>query len=170
MRIAGVTGVVLLVPLVAMQFTEEVQWTFFDFVFMGALIFGTGLVYELIAQRGGNAAYRLALAVGLLAAFLLVWVNAAVGIIGSEDNPANALYTGVIMVLGIGAVLAKLHAKKMVHALFITAITTALVPVVAFMVWRPDFDPGVLQVFILNTFFVVMFAVSGLLFRQASTA
>lgn len=168
MRFALITGGVLLVPLVAMQFTDEVNWSFLDFVFMGALIFGTGLAYELVARKGGNAEYRLALALGLLAMFLLVWVNAAVGIIGSEDNPANALYLMVVMVLGVGAVLARLQAKKMAHALFVTAIATALVPILAFIMWRPDFAPGVLQVFVLNTFFVAMFAASGLLFSQAS--
>lgn len=168
LRSALITGAVLLVPFLGMQFSAEVQWTFFDFVLMGALIFATGLAYEVVADKGGNAVYRLAVAVAFLTVFLLAWVNGAVGIIGSEDNPANVLYLGVIVVLGVGAAVAKLQAKKMVHALFVTAIATAFVPITAFIIWRPDFAPGVLQVFVLNTFFVGMFAASGLLFRRAS--
>ena len=34
----------------------------------------------------------------IVAAFLLIWINLAVGINGSEDNPANLMYGGVLTV------------------------------------------------------------------------
>ena len=80
-RIALVTALILLLPLLAMQFTDEVVWDLADFVVAGALLFGTGLTYELIAGKGGNFAYRAAVGVAAAAALLLVWVNLAVGII-----------------------------------------------------------------------------------------
>jgi hypothetical protein len=161
-----------MVPLVAMQFTDEVIWTLFDFVFMGALLFGTGLAYELVARKAGTIAYRVAVGLALAAAFLLVWINGAVGIIGSEDNPANLLYGGVLAIGFIGAIVARFHPHGMARALFATALAQALVPVIAFIIWKPSFAeaPGILGVFVLNAFFVMLFVGSALLFRRASAA
>ena len=64
-RLAIATALLLLVPLVAMQFTQEVNWTFLDFLFMGTLLFGTGMVYLLLLSRSDNAAYRLGAGVAL---------------------------------------------------------------------------------------------------------
>jgi thiazole synthase ThiGH ThiG subunit len=60
-------------------------------------------------------------ALALVAAMLLVWVNLAVGIIGSEDNPANIMYLGVHAVLILGALLALFRPQGMARALFATA-------------------------------------------------
>jgi len=106
---AVVVALILLIPLVAMQFTSEVNWTLSDFVFAGVLLFGAGLTYEL-ARKAGGIAYRAAVGVALAAAFLLVWINGAVGIIGNEDNPANLMYGGVLAVGIIGAMIARFQA------------------------------------------------------------
>src|SRR5688572_6707106 len=58
--LALVTASILMVPLVGMQFSDEVLWTLSDFVFAGTLIFGTGLLYQLATRMTGNAAYRTA--------------------------------------------------------------------------------------------------------------
>ena len=107
---AVVTGLILMIPLVAMQFTDEVAWTLFDFVVMGALLFGAGLTYELVARKGSSIAYRAAVGIACAAGLLLVWVNGAVGIIGSENNDANLMYFGVIAVGFIGAFAAQFPA------------------------------------------------------------
>ncbi|HJQ09025.1 MAG TPA: hypothetical protein VJ836_06105 [Candidatus Saccharimonadales bacterium] len=76
------TALILLVPLVAMQFTDEVRWDLRDFVAIGALLIGAGLVFELVTTRV-NAKYRPAVAVIIIAAVLLIWAELAVGIFGS---------------------------------------------------------------------------------------
>jgi uncharacterized membrane protein len=53
-RIALVTAAILAIPLVAMQFTDEVDWGLSDFIIIGALLLGTGLMYELIVKKIGN--------------------------------------------------------------------------------------------------------------------
>ena len=78
-RIALVTSSFLLVPLVAMQLTDEVDWEFGDFVVAGALLAGAGLAYEFLAQRRNNPAYRAAIAVAVIGALVLVWTSLAVG-------------------------------------------------------------------------------------------
>ena len=90
-RLAIATGIILLLPLIAMQYTDEVVWDLADFVVAGVLLFGTGLAYELMARKGGTVAYRAAVGIALATVFLLVWVNGAVGIIGSENNDANLM-------------------------------------------------------------------------------
>lgn len=81
-RIAGwgTAAGLLLVPLVAMQFTTEVNWTLGDFV-AGALLIGVpGLAFEAVAHRTRNLAYRVGAALALVTVFLVVWVELAVGI------------------------------------------------------------------------------------------
>jgi hypothetical protein len=166
-RIALVTASLLLLPLLAMQFTDEVVWDLTDFVVAGVLLFGAGLTYELVARKGGTVAYRAAVGVAVAAALLLVWMNLAVGLIGSEDNPANLMYSGVLAVGLIGAYIARLQPREMARALFATALAQVLVPVIAMMIWRPPLTSGLLGVFVLNTFFVALWVVSALLFRHA---
>ena len=80
---------------------------------------------ELAARKTGNTAYRSGVGLALLAAFLLVWVNGAVGIIGSEDNDANVVYYGVLAVGLIGALIARFEPQGMSRAM----IATAFLPV-----------------------------------------
>ena len=84
-----------MVPLVAMQFTDEVAWDETDFVVAGALLVGTGLAYELGARMTGNTAYRPAVGVALAAALMLVWMNLAVG---TEDDSPGLMLFGVLVV------------------------------------------------------------------------
>ncbi len=96
-----------LLHLVAMQFIDEVNWGVGDFVVAGVLMFGTGLAYELAVRMSSDTAYRAAAGIALAAAFILIWVNLAVGIIGSEDELANLMYFGVLAVGIIGALIAR---------------------------------------------------------------
>lgn len=59
-RLAGATGLLLLIPLIAMQFTNEVAWSLSDFTLMGTLIFGTGFTYQFITRKSVEIAYRIA--------------------------------------------------------------------------------------------------------------
>jgi hypothetical protein len=171
--VALATAFILLLPLLAMQITDEVVWDLADFAVAGALLFGTGLTYVLAARKAGNIAYRFAVGVALAAALILVWMNLAVGLIGTEDNPANLLYGGVLAVGIIGAIIARFRPHGMARALFATALAQALVPVIALIIWKPQVTSveaslGMLGVFGVNAFFVMLFAGSALLFRYAA--
>jgi len=174
-RIVLATAFLLLLPWVAMQFSDQVKWGPADFVMAGALLMGTGFTYELVAKKGGTFAYRAAVGVALITALLLVWINLAVGIIGDEDNPANLMYLGVLVVGLIGTAVARLEKRGMARALFSMALVQAMVPVIALKVWTPSApsgasswgSAGVAGVFGLNAVFVLLFAGSALLFRRA---
>ena len=163
-----VPAFVLLVPLVAMQFTTEVNWTASDFMVAWFLMAGAGFAYQLATGQTRQLAYRAAAGMAVATAFILVWINLAVGLIGSERNPANLMYGGVLAVGLIGAGLARFQPHGMARALFVMALAQFLVPVIALMIWRPDFSPGVAKVFGLNAFFVLLFVGSALLFRHAA--
>ncbi|MEP0811363.1 hypothetical protein NC996_19140 [Trichocoleus sp. ST-U2] len=166
------TAFILLMPLIAMLFTNQVVWDLTDFIVAGTLIFGTGLAYELVARKGGTMAYRVAVGIALAAAFLLVWMNLAVGIIGSEDNPVNLMYFGVLAIGILGATIARLRPQGMARTLFATALAQALVPMIALIIKKPQVTSveasiGVLGVLGLNAFFVMMFIGSAMLFRRS---
>lgn len=118
-----------------------------------------------------NKMYKIAFGVGLLGLLLLGWVSGAVGIIGSENNPANAMYWAVPVVLLVGSLISRFHARGMSWALFATATIQFLIPLFALLVWPAEAswgNVGVIGVFIVNFIFVVLFLVSGLLFRRAA--
>jgi hypothetical protein len=170
-RIAAwsVAALILLLPLVAMQISDEVNWAPADFAVAGALLFGTGITYELVTRRTGNIAYRSAVGVALAAAFILIWVNLAVGFIGSEDELANLMYGGVLVVGIIGAIFARLQPDGMARALLATAFAQALVAVVALAAGLGSTGQSwPLDILALTGFFVALFVGSALLFRKAA--
>ncbi len=118
----------------------------------------------------GNTAYRAAVALALAAALILVWMNLAVGLIGTEDNPANLMYGGVLAVGIIGAIIARFRPHGMARALFAMALAQALVPVIALIIGKPQVTSVevILGVLVVNAFFVMLFLGSALLFRLAA--
>ena len=85
-RLIGIVltvALLLLIPLIAMQFTDEVNWTLLDFVVMGVLLLGTGLMCELVMRKVNKIEHRIAICVALLAALLLTWAELAVGVFGT---------------------------------------------------------------------------------------
>lgn len=128
-RIAGwsIAALLLLLPAVAMQFTNEVNWDETDFIF-AAVLFGTvGGVFELAVRMSRNWAYRGGVAAALAAAFLTIWANAAVGMIGNEDNSYNLLFLGVILLALVGSVSARFRATGIAIAMAVAAVAHAAV-------------------------------------------
>ena len=76
-------GLLLTIPLIAMQLTDEVKWSLFDFIIMGTLLLITGLMGEIIFKRVKNSKHRLILYIIIAMIFFLVWAELAVGIFGT---------------------------------------------------------------------------------------
>ena len=123
----GTAALLLLLPLVAMQFTDEVSWTGFDFIFAGIMLGSVGLVFELTVRMSRNYAYRAGVGFALAAAFLIVWATGAVGMIGDEGNPYNLLFGGAILVALAGAAVARLRPAGMALAMIAAAVAHAAV-------------------------------------------
>lgn len=170
---AIVVAIVLIIPLVLTLLGSGVDgdgwhWTFFDFVFMGTILFGACVVYELVAGKMNNGLYRKAVGLSVVTAVLLVWINAAVGIIG--QGPLNLMYFGVLVIGLICAIIFRFKPIGMSRALFVTALGQFLVPIIAFIIWDYQItsERSILGVFALNSFFSVLFVVSALLFRRVA--
>lgn len=84
-RLAAIVSVVLLlllIPFTAMQFTNQVNWTTFDFIIAGVLLMGAGLAIEWILMTVKIRKYRLIFSVMVVAILLLIWAEIAVGVFG----------------------------------------------------------------------------------------
>lgn len=73
----------LLIPLVAMQFTAEVNWSPLDFLVMAVLLASSFALLEGVFRVVKKRKQRIVLALVVLAAFLLLWAELAVGIFGT---------------------------------------------------------------------------------------
>jgi hypothetical protein len=79
-RVVLVTAALLLIPLIAMQFNEQVNWTGEDFVIAGALLLMAGFALDVILRKVRDKNRKI-IALGVLAAvFLYVWAELAVGV------------------------------------------------------------------------------------------
>jgi len=78
-----IVAFILLIPLIAMQFTEEVNWNLFDFVVVGILLLGIGLIFDLVIRKISDIKYRIAIFIAILIILFLVWAELAVGIYGT---------------------------------------------------------------------------------------
>ena len=72
-----------MIPFIGMQFSSEVNWSLFDFLVMGVLLLGVGLLFELVLRKVPKKSHRIALLIIILMVFLIIWAELAVGIFGS---------------------------------------------------------------------------------------
>ena len=154
----------MLVPVVAVRGTDPAAWDRpGDFMFLGILLLGVGTAYEVASRVPLRRAYAAGLGLALAAAFLSSWINLAVGIIGSEDNPANWLYAGVIAVAGAGAVLVRFRSAGMAAVMLIAAGAQASVFFIALLAGLGFTGP-------ITVFFTGLWLISAWLFRKAAEA
>ena len=162
----GTAAFLLILPYIA-----GAPWTGSDYVFAAAMFGIVGGLIELAVRSSRDPWYRAGALVAVAASFLLVWVNGAVGIIGSEDNSANLMFLGVIAIALGGSIAVRFRARGMARVMAVAAVAEALValPVVAMGLGAQQ-PPGVAGVLILIGGFTGMWAVSALLFRKAAQA
>lgn len=75
--------ILLLIPSIAMLFTNEVNWSVRDFAMAGILLFGTGLLIIFVLRKVKSTKKVILISGIILLLLLLVWVELAVGIFGS---------------------------------------------------------------------------------------
>ena len=167
--LAAITATILLIPLLAMSFTSEVDWTLSDFIIAGILLFGTGLTYIAATRKSRAAVYRIAVGLSLATALFLAWANLAVGIIGQESNPINLLYFGVLGVGAIGSLSVRFRPGGMAHTLYATALSQALVTAIALAGGFYQSPPSsTFEILGVNGFFIMLWIASALLFNRAA--
>lgn len=81
--VVGIVVFILLIPFVAMQFTNEVKWSIGDFVIMGILLLATGVTIEILTRVVKSAQLKIAFTLIVLLILFLIWAELAVGVFGS---------------------------------------------------------------------------------------
>ena len=171
LRLIGWTAVagLLIAPAIAMRFTDEVQWTTSDFVFAGVVLVGAGGIGELAVRASRDWSYRIGAGLAVLASVLLLWINGAVGIIGSEDHPANLLYLAVILAAFVGAVAGRFRADGLALSMVSAAWIQALIGVLAVLRgWGEGSEAWPRPVIVLSIVFCLIWLASAALFRRAA--
>ncbi|MCB7481019.1 hypothetical protein [Christiangramia sediminis] len=77
-----IVGSLLLIPFTAMQVSEEVVWSTFDFLVAGILLMLTGLAINLVWRKFISTKKRI-LFCGILVALFVIWAELGVGIFGT---------------------------------------------------------------------------------------
>lgn len=166
LRSAILAAVVLTIPL-AGKLHWGWQWDPAGFVVWGGILFGVGMIYQLVSRHVPGGAYRIATGVVMFASFLLFWTNLVAATSGAPDSPANFLYMIVLPVGAIGAALARLKPLGMARTLVAMAATHALVmSVLLANGWGAPFQPLVMLG--RNGIFIALFLLSAWLYRRAS--
>lgn len=154
----------MVLPLAAVRGLDPGAWDRpGDFMFLAILLAGVGGAYEVAARVADRQAYRAGAAVAMTAALLQIWINLAVGTIGSEDNPANWIYAAVVAVAAIGATVARFRASGMVAAMTAVAVAQSLAFFVALAAGLGFTGP-------ITVFFAGLWLISAGLFRKAARA
>ena len=145
------------------------NWDMLDYVVAIALLGGVATTAALAIRKTRNITYRWAVGVALLCAFLLTWINGAVGIIGSENSDANMMYLFVVAIPVVGAFLVRFKPRGLERTMYVTAAGQVIVAELALMhelgadgpMWPRD-------LLILTAFFTSLWLISALLFRKAA--
>ena len=82
-RILQIVGLLLLIPMIAMQLTDEVNWSFFDFIIMGIMLSITGLALGIIIKKVKYHNYRNIFIAIIIIIFLFIWAELGVGLFGT---------------------------------------------------------------------------------------
>jgi hypothetical protein len=105
----GGAALLFLAPLVAMQLTDEVRWTAFDFAVFGLLLAVALGAFELGLRGARDTVARLAVVVAVGLAFLLAWAQLAVGVVGKPGG--RVLAAGIALAIA-GAVVVRLRRPR----------------------------------------------------------
>lgn len=145
------------------------SWDALDFTVFGFMLVAAGAGLRFAFGRSGSTAYRLGAGFALAAAFLLVWVNGAVGIIGSENEDANMMYFGVLFIAMIGAGVSRFRARGLARTMAATAFAQVLVAVIALAFGFGETGPiWPRDILFLTVFFAALWLISARLFSNAA--
>jgi len=143
----------------------------FEFALLGLVLAGLFFGFRALTRRlPDNRAYRWGVGLAIAGMFLLFWVNGAVGIIGSENNDANMLYFGIILIGVLGSSVVRARPAGMVWVAATMAGAMILISVVALVggwgvsgpIWPND-------VLFITAFFAAIWGGSAFCFKQATT-
>jgi hypothetical protein len=167
----GGAALLLALPWFAMRAgVDGVDWSRTDFLVMAALLAMACLAFEAMARTSGTLAYRLAAILTVGTAFVLVWANLAVGVIGDEGHPANLLYVGVLGILVGGAIGGRRRPAPMARTLLAATAAQVAIGALALVLGLGAPAGGAWELVGVTVFFAVPWLVAAGLFEAAARA
>lgn len=119
--------------------------------------------------KSGQNAYRLGAGVALAVSFLQVWMNLVVGIVGSNDNPVNQGFFGVVVTAAACAFVARFRPDGMTRAMLAVAGVQTLLAIAVATAPSTALDPmGATGVLLLSGLFVLLWLASAALFHRSA--
>lgn len=161
-RVLGwsLAAALLLLPLAAMQFTDEVDWSGSDFVVFGLMLASVGAILEGATRVSHSNAYFAGAAIAALTAFFTVWSNLAVGIVGNEANPLNLVFYAVLILAFAIGFLGRFRAQAMARAMYAAAVAQGAIALVLVVLGH--------TVVLITLFFLAAWLVAARLFERAA--
>jgi len=157
----GLVAILILLPAIAMQFTNEVAWGPEDFLAIGVMLAFGAICVEIGLKVSPNHLYMIAMVITVGTGFLLTFVNLAVGVIGSEGNPMNLLFAGVLAIGLIGAAVTRFRPAGMALAALLMAIAQELIAIILVV-------EGQGRIAVLVSVFALAWLISGYLFHRSA--
>jgi hypothetical protein len=121
MMVWGGAAALMLAPAVASRMTDEMAWDSADFILVGLLLAAACGAWELAMRKTRSWPYAAGAVVAAGTAVLLFLVNGAVGFIGSEADPVNLVFFGVLTLALGGAVVVRFRPEGMARTMAVTA-------------------------------------------------
>ncbi len=158
-----------LAGLLLLPWVAGAPWTPLDYGF-AAVLFGTlGGMIELTVRASAVPAYRAGAITAVGTAFALVWINAAVGLLGDEGNPANTVFLIVLALATFGAVLVRFRSSAMVRVMQATAVAQLLAGVTGWSLgWAAPGGRGIYEVGVGTALFCTLWLIAAACFARAA--
>jgi hypothetical protein len=157
----GGAGSLLLLPPLVMEVFDPAAGDPGHFVFAAILLLAMGAAFEIALRVPAKWAYPTAIGVAVAAALINVWLNLAVGILGSEDDPANLMYAGVLAVALLGSLIVRFRPLPMAYVMTATAGVQVAAFVFALVAGLGFTGP-------ITVFFAALWLTAAWLFRRAA--
>lgn len=157
----------LALPFIAMRLDAGPNWGPGDFFIVGVMLAALCGLVEFAARRSSSGPYRWAMGLAALGGFLVIWVNLAVGIVASEDNPYNLVFLAIVVATVAGSIIGRARPKAMARILPVTAASLLIALGIGQMLGSDELHDTRLAEWVGVTIFAAIFAGSALLFRRA---
>lgn len=166
--VAFITAVILMIPFIAMQFNKDMNWSAFDFIIVGAIIFGIGTAFAYVVRKGQNLAYKAGVVVAFGTTLFMIWANLAVGLIASGPNFANLMYIGVVAISLIGTFVSGFKAGNMERTMYAAVFALVLIAAISLIAIDWLGNTSIVEILAINGFFATGYIIAALLFRAAA--
>lgn len=167
LRIAGkVTLGFLFIPMLAMLLQTGLQWSVFDFMVVGGLVFTAAMGFMLLRSWSNSPTQSLAAMLAVASTFLVVWVNLAVGLIGAGPHWGNWIYAIIPFVIVGGVMIGGQNVRGLRISMYAAAISFLVIGLIALIAGLQNLpESSVREIIGINVMFATLYLFSALLFQ-----